>query len=198
MKDAYNLRQQDFDTLLGLFSGDRDEAGRAYEKLRNGLIRFFHFRGCNDPEGLTDETFNRVAAKVSGYESARSSSPSGYIYGFARNILLEQSRTKEMQFQPEHREIHAAAETEDDAREEAVECLSKCLDEFPEHERRLVLEYYSRERAEKIALRKSLADSVGCSPDALYLRIFRIKGRLRTCVEDCEKTILKDFSGFCQ
>lgn len=190
MKDAYNLVQQDFDALLGLFSGDREEAGRSYEKLRNGLIRFFQFRGCNDPEQLVDETFNRVASKVADYESAKNSNPTGYIYGFARNVLLEQARKKETQLEPEHLGIQTVAETYDDARELAFECLTKCLDEFPERERSLVIEYYCRERVEKIADRKRLAANAKCSQAALHLKIFRIKGRLRTCVENCKENNL--------
>ncbi len=39
------LTQEDFDALLKWFSPNREEAGGKYEKIREGLIRYFHSRG---------------------------------------------------------------------------------------------------------------------------------------------------------
>lgn len=186
--------------MLGLFSADRDQAAYEYEKLRDGLIRFFRFRGSSDPERLADETFNRVASKAELYEQANIPKPVNYVYGFARNILREQSRNPErsgVQLEPAHWTIQAApdadADPDPDPDDLAYECLTRCLEEIPARERRLILEYYSRERREKIALRKKMAEILDCRPEVLQMKIFRLKGRLRTCVEDCKEKSVQDF-----
>ena len=65
MKYSYDLGQKQFDALLAIFSQDREEAGQKYEHIRHGLIRYFDVKGCNDPQGLADETINRGAVKLS-------------------------------------------------------------------------------------------------------------------------------------
>ncbi len=194
MKESYTLQQEDFDTLLGLFSEDREEAGRTYEKLREGLIRFFQFRGCNDPHGLADETLNRVASKASAYDISKGVKPATYIYGFARNIMLEYSRSpknRESQLGAAQFSDLAIVETDGgEDKELAFACLRKCLSELPEDESRLIVEYYSRERREKIELRKRMAERLGCRPEVLHTRIFRTKSLLRTCVRNCREKSL--------
>ena len=193
MKESYSLQQQDFDRLLGLFSQDREEAGKMYEKLRDGLVRFFQFRGCHDPDELADETFNRVASKLPAYDAAKNVKPAAYIYGFARNILLEYSRSpknRESQLEPFHTSGLAAGETDVDSKELAHACLRKCLGEIPDVESRLMVEYYSRERQEKIELRRRIAERLGCTIEVLHTRIFRMKSGLRTCVQNCREKSL--------
>ena len=88
MKKDLTLTQEDFDSLLGWLSSDRDEAGVLYEKIREGLIRFFRFRGCDDPSTLADETINRVALKVNTFDSAKDVKTITYFYGFASNVFF--------------------------------------------------------------------------------------------------------------
>ena len=64
MKKHSEITQKDFEGLLDWLAPDREEAGKKYEEIRDGLIRFFRFKGCNDPEFLADETINRVASKI--------------------------------------------------------------------------------------------------------------------------------------
>ena len=53
-----------FDEILDWFNPDRDEAANIYVQLRNDLTKIFAWNQCNDPDGLTDEVFDRVARKV--------------------------------------------------------------------------------------------------------------------------------------
>lgn len=188
MKESYALTQQDFDTLLSLFSADREEAGHRYERLREGLIRFFQFRGCNDPLALADETFNRVASKIAAYDGSANVQPSAYVYGFARKILLEHLRglrNRETQLDASHSEC-AVGQSGFDADSEAdLASLQKCLNELPAEDRALVLEYFSRDRGEKIELRRQMAARLGASSQVLQTRIFRIKTVLRKCMHRC-------------
>lgn len=185
MKKGYILEKQDFDTLLTLFSDDREEAARGYEKLRAGLIRFFQFRGCCDPHTLADETFNRVASKMSAFRRTADVQPAAFIYGFARNILLEHLRSprnRESQLETAAIQDKVAADPANDAVEEDQAHLQRCLNELSEKDRVLVLEYFSRDGGEKISLRKKMAERMGCSSQTLQSRIFRIKAGLRNCI----------------
>ncbi len=191
MKESYVLKKQDFDTLLTLFSEDREEAGKNYEKLRSGLIRFFRFRGCNDPQSLADETFNRVASKMTAFERSDDRQPTAFIYGFARKILLEHLRSPQNRASPLD-DLPVRYRTAPDPSDEAVEedhaHLQKCLNELPEEDRTLVIEYFSRDRSEKISLRKKMAERIGCSGQALQSRRFRRKAVLRTCINRCRRS----------
>jgi DNA-directed RNA polymerase specialized sigma24 family protein len=69
-----------------------------------------------------------------------------------------------------------------DPEDEALERLTLCLERFNEHDRRLILEYYSREHHEKIVLRRQLASDLDCSTAALHTKVFRLKSRLRACM----------------
>ena len=182
------VRQEDFDALLGLFSRDKDEAGREYERMRSGLVRFFEFRGCSDADDLADETLNRVALKAGAFNGAKDVKLSSYVYGFALNVFLEYVRS------PRHREfvsdtddfllrVQAAERSDDD--EPMFDCLESCLNKLARTEREMFVEYYSRERREKIETRKKLAERLGCTIEALHTRVFRLKLGLRSCVTAC-------------
>ena len=182
------VRQEDFDALLGLFSSDRDEAGREYERVRSGLVRFFEFRGCSDAESLADETLNRVALKAHHFDAAANVKLSSYVYGFATNVFREYVRS------PRQREL--AIETDDfiqqlqapeaeDRREPMFTCLVGCLNKLDAADQGLVIEYYSRERQEKIAVRRRLAERLGCRVEVLHTRVFRLRASLRKCMSRC-------------
>jgi len=171
--------------LLTLFSDETEEAGKTYEKLRAGLIRFFHFRGCCDPQSLADETFNRVASKMSAFRRSDDVQPAAFVYGFARKILLEHLRSprnRESQLEVVQVPDRIGPDPANDAVDEDHAHLQKCLAELSEKDRALVLEYFSRDRSEKISLRKNMAERLGCSSQTLQSRIFRIKAALRTCI----------------
>ena len=187
MKNSYVLEKEDFDILLSLLSPDREEAGMRYERIRAGLIRFFRFRGCDEPESLADETINRVASKASDFDRSRNVQLSTYFYGFASKILLEYRRELKIIVPIESdgptREIAASGGPGE--ADPGPHCLGKCLSELGQSDRELILKYYSRERHEKIELRKRLAAELRCSQEVLHTRVFRLRGSLRTCVKKC-------------
>lgn len=189
MKYIYELGKKEFDALLRFFSDDREEAGERYENIRRGLIRFFEFKGCSDALSLADETINRVAAKIEGFDSSRETKPESYFYGFAANILREYKRSavKETALEDTHyTEIgHPGANGD---KETELACLDKCLEKLRDGDKKLIAEYYAYERQEKLVHRQEMAERIGCEPGALYTRVFRIKKALRNCVEKCVAT----------
>ncbi len=191
MKNSYDLGQKEFDGLLGLFSANREEAGEKYEQIRQGLVRFFQIKGCADPQSLTDETINRVAAKLHTFDASRNVRPVSYFYGFATNILLEYRRkaAKESVFNDDKiRGGQTTIDEEPDDRERT--CLEQCLEELPVKEKDLVIEYYSRDRQERIELRQRICGRLQCTAAALYTRVCRIKSTLKNCIETCTSGIV--------
>lgn len=189
MKKDFTLKQEDFDALLGWLSADREEAGRQYEKIREGLIRFFRFRGCHDPQTLADETINRVAMKLSTFDASKNVKTITYFYGFASNVFLEYFRTaktKEIQFEPQYLSISHNPKLPDSPSTED-DCLEDCLTKLPRDESSLVIEYYSLDKNEKFEMRRKLADKVNLKMPALHTRIYRIRGVLRECINNCLK-----------
>ncbi|HSU25642.1 MAG TPA: hypothetical protein VLI65_06650 [Pyrinomonadaceae bacterium] len=187
MKNTYALQQEDFDRLLGLLSPDREEAGARYERMRAGLIRYFRFRGCDEPESLADETINRVASKASAFDSGRNVQLSTYFYGFASNILLEHRRRLKVvvPLESDHSTHEIAANVRSPEADPGSECLGECLGTLVRADREMLLKYYSREKHEKIEVRRRLAAELQCSPEVLHTRVFRLRSSLRACVKKC-------------
>jgi RNA polymerase sigma factor (sigma-70 family) len=186
------VRQEDFDALLGLLSHDRDEAGREYERVRSGLVRFFEFRGCAEADSLADETLNRVALKASGFDQSKNVKLTSYVYGFASNVLREYVRSpRQREFAIETDDFidRIREQRQDEDTESIFACLHRCLNKLDAADRRLVIDYYSREKQEKIATRKRLAELMGCRVEVLHTRVFRLKASLRKCVTACVKDI---------
>lgn len=191
MKRGFVLTQQQFDNLLHWFSPDRDSAGEEYEKIRNGLVRYFRYRGCNDPHALADETLNRVAVKISSPDVDVKELSVNYIYGFASNIFheyLRESAQREVQLDlslPFKSKDSADAATE--AEKRVFSCLDECLGELKPEDKKLVISYYSKNKSEKFDHRKKLADKLDIRIGTLHTRVHRLKNSLKECLENCSK-----------
>lgn len=188
MKKDFTLQQKDFDALLGWLSANREEAGRQYERIREGLIRFFRFRGCADPETLADETINRVALKVSTFDSSKNVKTITYFYGFASNIYLEYLRTvksREVQLEMDYLLDTQSFVVTDDSSLTESDCLENCLTKLSQEESNLIIQYYERDKSEKFDWRREIAERMNLRMPALHTRVFRIRGILRECVEEC-------------
>ncbi len=186
MNHRHELGQEQFDALLGLFSANQEEAGEKYEKIRNALIRYFNIKGCPDPPRLADKTINRVAAKLHTFDSSLDGQLSTYFYGFASNILLEHRREMPKEVGLTDDELTDWPMPEIDDPDEAENaCLDRCLEQLPTDEKELIIEYYSRDKLERIELRQQICQRLNCNAPALYARISRIKKILKGCIEDC-------------
>ena len=191
MKYGHELGQQQFDALLTFLSPDREEAGEQYEQIRSGLVRYFDFKGCVDPQTLADETINRVAAKLRAFDLSKKVRPASYFRGFASNILLEYRRRpyKESELEENTGSVQPTPAVEDTG-EDQKRCLDECLEELPSGEKDLVAEYYSLDKQARIDLRRRISEREHISTAALYTRICRIKSTLKDCIENCTRNSL--------
>lgn len=175
------MTADEFGHLLALLGSDRERGGEGYEGVRLRLIRSFERKGCSIPEELADETFDRVARKAAqpGFRLEKPD-PYGYIAGVARLVFLEYlRRNKETQFDPEA-EIPQPVPPDPDPR---VFCLRRCLRDLPAHDRQLLFDFHAGE--DRIRSRRRLAERLGCSPNALRIRVHRVLNELKKCLAIC-------------
>src|SRR5438105_15584483 len=91
VREHWTLTQEAFDRLLARLGPDRESAGRAYEQLRDRLIRFFRSRSPLETERWADTVLDRVARKNEETEIA---SINTFVWGVAKMVRAEMFRAK--------------------------------------------------------------------------------------------------------
>jgi RNA polymerase sigma factor (sigma-70 family) len=186
IKSLWTLTQEGMDLLLARLNTNREVAGINYQELRGKLTIFFEGRRCSNAEELTDETLTRVACKLASGEPIIDLNR--YALGVARYILKETQRRPEslvVQFDelPPEYDLQlalkaASAAREAEERQWKEEIMRRCLQEMPQHDRELLIEYYQRGETSRTEDRRKIAERLGMTPNALYLHIHRLRGRL--------------------
>lgn len=183
-KDA--AKRDEFEQLLEWLAPDRDVAGRIYEELRRDLIKIFGWNRCDDPEGMADETFDRVSGQAKKLNETFEGHPKAFFYAVANNQIREYHRRAKNQFALEGIDI---SEPGPDDREETAElredCLHKCLRKLGDERRDQLLAYYCKDRADKIKHRAEMATRLGISVSSLRVRMCRLRANLAECIERC-------------
>lgn len=189
MKKKNQLKKVEFKKLLEWFSTDEVEAGEIYQKIYEGLQRYFRYRGCSDSNHLADETINRVAKRLPELDLSKNVKKISIFYGFALNIYreyLNKIENREVVLNPDS----VSQKISEPKNEKEMDCVEKCLSKLSDEEKKMVLKYYSLEKGEKIILRKQMAEEMNITTNALHVKIYRLKGTLKTCIENCLKKSL--------
>jgi RNA polymerase sigma factor (sigma-70 family) len=175
-----------FDEILDWLNPDRDEAGNIYVQLRTDLTKIFTWNRCADPDGLTDEVFDRVARKVHEVRQTFEGDPRLFFYGVARNLIKESSKRIKKEVSLEGTDLPAPEATvEDESATMREQCLRPCLQKLSHEKRELILGYYAKEKQAKIDHRTEMARQVGISVETLRVRVHRIRSALEMCIERC-------------
>ena len=175
-----------FDEILAWLNPDRDVAANIYLQLRHDLTKIFTWNRCTDPDGLTDEVFDRVARKVHNVRQNFEGDPKLYFYGVARNLIKESPKRIKKQLSLERTDLPAPEATvEDESATMLEDCLHSCLQSLSAQKRELILAYYAKEKQAKIDHRTELARQMGISVETLRVRVHRIRGTLEKCIEHC-------------
>jgi RNA polymerase sigma factor (sigma-70 family) len=180
MKHQSSVTQESFDSLLAWLDPDRDRAAGKYELIRRRLIKYFTCRCRHDAEELTDETINRVTLKATGMAQNYVGDPSPYFYGVAQNVLREALRKKapplpDWQPTPE----------ESDEEERKLAYLDLCMDKLTPANRKLLIDYFRKDKRAKIDHRKELAARLRIGRNALRIRVYRLKAAVEECMRAC-------------
>jgi len=178
---------ESFDEILGWLHPDRDVAGTIYVQLRQDLTKIFTWNRCPDPDGLTDEVFDRVAKKVRDVRPTYVGDPKLYFYGVARNLIKEIPKKikSQMALQGTEPALDPRRETEQETATMREDCLRLCLQKLSKEKRELILAYYARDKQAKIDHRTEMARRMGISVETLRVKAYRIRVTLEQCLERC-------------
>jgi RNA polymerase sigma factor (sigma-70 family) len=179
---------ESFEEILAWFNPDRDVAAAMYVQLRHDLARMFLWGRCADPEGMTDEAFDRVARKVHDVRPTYEGDPRLYFRAVANNLIKENHKKIKTQLPLEGIDLAGppVSETEDETAD-IEECLQLCLKKLGADKRELIKGYYAREKQAKIDHRNELAQKFGITVETLRVRVFRIRESLAECIQRCLK-----------
>lgn len=186
---AWTLTKPEFDQLLAWLEPDPDQRGAKYEDLRRRLIKVFVGRGYAAAEDLADETIDRVASKIHDLVNSYTGDPALYFYAVARNVHLEQTRKRPLSTEDLPQPLAQPAtpdETESEARSEREQqCFKLCLKRLDRKNREFILLYYRVPEQGGPDQRIVLAEKFGMTPNALRIRVHRIKSGLQKCLGEC-------------
>ncbi|QQS46641.1 MAG: hypothetical protein IPM66_22560 [Acidobacteriota bacterium] len=181
MSGNWELDDPTFNRLLDWLDADSDRAGLKYEKIRHKLIAIFASRGCPVAEELADVAFDRVSKKVDEISSYYVGDPALFVFGVGNKVYLEWRRNNKL-IQLEY--VRAAPSQSHD-KEIEDRCLTSCLAGLDDDDRKLLLDYYSRDKQAKIERRKALARELGLTDNALKIKVHRLRVSLRDCLLKC-------------
>jgi hypothetical protein len=186
------LSGPELNALLAVFDSDVTRAAEKYETARAGLIKIFRSRGFwNEAETLADRTLDvsarRVLDKASTAEPVRNIHP--YMIEVARRIASEAHRRPlhlplDESVQPAFSVDHVAGQTAQ-IHESKLDYLEKLVQELPDRERTIILEYHRYSRSLKMAHHAGMARDNATSRGALRVKVFRIRRRLARKLRDC-------------
>ena len=195
-RDALNkwvLTAEAFAQLLHQFSPDPQEAAPLYEMMRLKLTRYFEWHSSTSAERDVDETFDRVARRIS--EGEKISNLSAYFSTVARLVFMESLRKPRIESLDLAPEIAAEPPIQDDQKELRMRCLDECLAKLPVESQKLILAYYHAEGRAKINRRRQLADTLNIPLNALRIRAHRIRVNLEECVLNCLNSLYDSRNG---
>jgi RNA polymerase sigma factor (sigma-70 family) len=177
---------ESFEEILAWLNADRDVAAAMYVQLRHDLAKMFTWGRCADPEGMTDETLDRVAKKVHGLRPTYQGDPRLYFRAVANNLIKENNKKIKSHLSLEGIDLPVPTLTEtEDETADIEECLQRCLQKLGTDKRELILGYYAKEKQAKIDHRNELAQKFGITLETLRVRVFRIRESLAECIERC-------------
>jgi RNA polymerase sigma factor (sigma-70 family) len=178
-----------FEILLTWLNPNREEAWKKYRTIHEALIKIFTWRGCRNAEDLAHEVINRVEQKMPDLITTYNGDPARYFYGVAQNVVHEYRREERRfsEFKEDNASTARAPLISDDEQYESGErqqCLRYCLDQLSERDREIVLEYYQYDQKTKLADRKRLANELGLTMNAMWIRVSRIRSFLAACIRE--------------
>jgi len=178
---------ESLEEILAWLNADREVAGAMYVQLHHDLAKIFLWRGCSDPEGLSDEVFDRVAKKVHEVRPTYEGDARNYFRAVANNLIKENIKKKKTHLSLEDVDPleQPQAETEDETKANREECLQSCLQELNSEMWEMIQAYYAKEKQAKIENRSKLARRFGISVGTLRVKVHRIRGSLEKCIERC-------------
>lgn len=184
-----DLREQTFRRLLAWLDQGVDTNGQSYLAIRERLLGYFDRKNCLHADELADETLNRVARRLDEEGgNIETETPAKYCYIVARFVFMESLRANEREsgaLDNVSRQTNVMSNEDRDRKEKMLECLDRCAAKLESSQRELIFGYYVGEQRVKIENRRSLAQTLGITVNALSIRACRVRDKLESCVKEC-------------
>lgn len=183
-----------FHKLLNWLDEGANSEGQKYLQMRRRLVAYFDRKNCLTPDELADETLNRVARRLEEEGAIETETPAKYCYIVARFVFMEYLRKSHKEHaaldeikQRERDKNAAASEVQNQKviKEKTLICLDQCTEKLESASRELILRYYFGKERAKIESRRTLAEELGITMNALSIRACRIRDKLEACVRQC-------------
>lgn len=171
---------ESFEKILAWLNADREIAANRYVQLRHDLEKIFIWRDCPDPEGLTDEVFDRVAKKVHEIKGTYEGDPRLYFRAVANNLSKETLKKIKSQVPLDDINLSQQPITKNERDEEVLTVLEECMAKLSPDARELLCSYYLVENRD----REKLSADLAISYKTLRVRVYRIRQRLRMMIEE--------------
>lgn len=194
-KKNWTITSSAFQRLLDWLDEGVNSDGRIYLEMRQRLVAYFDRKNCLAPDDLADETLNRVARRLEEEGTIESETPAKYCYITARFVFMESLRGKAKASVPlddvlRHRQANSLAASESEKEEKEIKekmlvCLEQCTGKLEAASRDIIISYYYGAERIKIENRRSLAEKLGITTNALTIRACRIRDKLEICVGNC-------------
>jgi hypothetical protein len=120
----------------------------------------------------------------------------GYVFGVAKVVYLEylaEQRNEKLVRNEFTRAGEAVVEQDagDDKDDILQRCFDGCMAELDAGDRGFIKRYYEESRREKIKNRKSMAEELSISQNAVVLRAYHLRQRLKRCINKCSNKRLR-------
>lgn len=171
-----------------VFGADPPSVGAQFEALRRRLVFYFESHRCDDPEELAHITLDRLMRKHGERVEVRDLVR--YSYGVAQNVLYEYLRRKKAEKRYVGEQKYRAHVGADDGgaaagKELRLRCLDECVAHLSPEDRALLADYFKGRGRGRQERRRVMAEQLNISREALTMRVFHLKRRLRKCVVKC-------------
>jgi DNA-directed RNA polymerase specialized sigma24 family protein len=192
LKKDWTPTKDAFRQFLHWLDGGVESSGERYLEMRRRLVLYFDRKNCPAPDELADETLSRVASKLQEQGTITDLSPAHYCYVTAKFVFLEHLRRPERKQTSFEQLANSSGARLDpsmpesqvflEGKEKLMDSLERCLNQLAPGDRELILEYYRGDGRTKIESRRSLAERLGLSANALSIRVCRIRNKVEACV----------------
>lgn len=166
-----------FEEILAWLHPDREVAAKMYVQLRHDLSKIFIWSRCTDPEGLTDEVFDRVARKVHNIRQNYEGDPRLYFRAVANNVIKENFKKLKTHIPLEDVTLSQGQTDVGETVDQTIvrqKLLNEFIDELSPADRQLFLSYYQGGKRDA----RKLAADLRISEVNLRVKIYRIRKSL--------------------
>ena len=170
--------------MLDWLGPDPESAAEKYEEIHSKVVKILVRRQCYEAEELWDETVNRVNHLIPTVAETYVGDPALYFYGVARLVHLEWIKYEKWKRERVEGGPPPPPPSGEDL-ERLHACLDQCLEKLDDDDRKLILEYFEKEKREKIEHRRAMAEARGITLNTLRMRVHRNNGDLEKCIVAC-------------